>query len=252
MRRFFIDKSEISNNTAVITGNDAKHISRVLRITPGTLIELIDGTGKTYHAEITETSPKQIHTIIRKTMDGGNESPVNITVAQAFLKDKKMDLLIRHLTELGIDEWFAFQAQRSVPSPAPGKTKARKERWEKITQEALKQCERSKLPLIGEVASFDEMIDQASKSDLKIMFHERETFKFQGENTRALPDNANIFVAFGPEGGFTEIESERLINEGFLSISMGPRILRAETATISGVTLLQYLFGDMSSDDPKV
>ena len=250
MRYFFIEQSEIAGGQAIITGSDAKHVKTVLRLKPGDEIGLFDGQGLEYAARIISGSSGQILVSIEKSFPSNTESPVRIAVAQALLQDKKMDVLVRQLTELGIAKWMPFIAHRSVPRPDEKRMRVRKERWERIAQETIKQCRRGRIPEIHAAVSFEDLLSSVSVDDLKIAFWEEETKPFDPDN---IPENIidlsarvrNILIMVGPEGGLTSDEVDRARTYGFFTVSLGPRILRAETAAIAGCTLVQYLFGDM-------
>jgi 16S rRNA (uracil1498-N3)-methyltransferase len=246
MRYFFIKQSDLADSKAVVKGSDAHHIKNVLRLKIGDEIGLFDGTGLNYETRIVTLLPKSVEVSIIRSFPSTTESNVQITVAQALLKDRKMDLLVRQLTELGITRWIPFIAKRSVPRPDKKRLFTRTERWKKIAKEALKQCKRCCSPEIGTTVSFAEVLTLGNDSDLKIVFWEEESKPvnkdLQVSNSKP-PEK--IFILLGPEGGFTLKEVENAKASGFITASLGPRILRAETATIAACTLLQYLFGDM-------
>lgn len=242
MRRFFIEREQIQENTTTLTGQDARHLKDVLRLNVGDQVLLIDGQGLEYHAAIQEMLPGHVALEILSSREQSNESPVHITVGQAFLKDKKMDVLLRQMTELGISRFLPFYAARSVPRPDQKRLKGRMERWEKIARESLKQCERTRLPEICEPLTFSGMLEAAHDSDAKIFFWERGT-ELLGSGDIKNP--SRIFIVMGPEGGFTEEEVRTAKEKGFITASLGPRILKAETASLAGLTLIQYFFGDM-------
>ncbi len=115
MRRFFADSSDITDSATMITGSDANHIRNVLRLKPADKIELFDGSGCEYEAIITSLSPGRVDVSITLKFYSSTESPVHITIAQALLKEKKMDVLIRQITELGIKRWIPFIAANICP-----------------------------------------------------------------------------------------------------------------------------------------
>jgi 16S rRNA (uracil1498-N3)-methyltransferase len=246
MRYFFIKQSDLADSKAVVKGSDAHHIKNVLRLKIGDEIGLFDGTGLNYETRIVTLLPKSVEVSVIHSFPSTTESSVQITVAQALLKDRKMDLLVRQLTELGITRWIPFIAKRSVPRPDKKRLFTRTERWKKIAKEALKQCKRCCSPEIGATVSFEEVLNLGKDSDLKIVFWEEESKPVNKELTVSdLKPPEKIFILLGPEGGFTLKEVENAKESGFITASLGPRILRAETATIAACTLLQYLFGDM-------
>jgi 16S rRNA (uracil1498-N3)-methyltransferase len=245
MRYFFIEPSKISGSTSIITGSDARHIKTVLRLKPGDKIGLYDGRGVEYRAEIITFSPESVNVSITDSFPSTAESPIRIVIAQAFLKEKKMDGLVRQLTELGITKWIPFFAERSVPRPDKKQISARSQRWEKIAKEALKQCKRGRIIEIGETVSFEDMLNAAASSDLKIVFWENEIKSVNSRLPKPHRQINTIFAVLGPEGGLTSREIQSARNRGFVTAALGPRILRAQTATLAASVLLQYIFGDM-------
>jgi len=246
MRYFFIKQADLADSKAVVKGSDAHHIKNVLRLKIGDEIGLFDGTGLNYKTRIVTLLPKSVEVSVIRSFPSTAESSVQIAVAQALLKDRKMDSLVRQLTELGITRWIPFIAKRSVPRPDKKRLFTRTERWKKIAKEALKQCKRCCSPEIGTTVSFEEVLNLGKDSDLKIVFWEEESKPVNKDlQVSNLKPPEKIFILLGPEGGFTLKEVEKARKSGFITASLGPRILRAETATIAACTLLQYLFGDM-------
>ncbi|MDL1983091.1 MAG: 16S rRNA (uracil(1498)-N(3))-methyltransferase [Deltaproteobacteria bacterium] len=246
MRRFFIEQTKITSTKIFITGSDAAHIKKVLRMKSGDRIGLFDGRGFEYEARIENLLAESVEVSITKRFLSASESPVQIIVAQALLKDKKMDILARQLTEIGITKLIPFTSIRSVPRPDKKRLSERRKRWEKIAIEALKQCRRGHVTEIGETITFNDVIKIDDECDLKIVFWENES-KPISNAVQQVHDRhyRKILAVLGPEGGFTEKEIEDARACGFVTASLGPRILRAETATVAACTILQYLFGDM-------
>lgn len=245
MRRFKIDARVISQNSAVIKGSDANHIVNVLRLKAGGRVVLFDGAGWEYAAVIAEVLHGEVRLSIEESRRCQVESPLQVTVAQGFLKDKKMDTLIRQLTELGISRWIPYFGARSVPRPDTKRLANRIARWQKIADEALKQCRRAQSPRIETAADFKAMLPLADASALKLIFWEAEEAAFPEKDRVAGAEHRRAFIVLGPEGGLTAEEIDQARKAGFQVVSLGPRILRAETATIAAGTLVQYLFGDL-------
>ena len=245
MRYFFIDPSRVTGPEVPITGSEAHHIKNVLRLQPGDGLKLFDGTGFEYEAAIVRVSAQKVTVEIQHKARAAVPSGVHIIVAQAFLKEKKMDDLVRKLCELGMSRWVPFFSERSIARPDAKRLQARSQRWQRIATEAVKQCRRVDTPQIVGARSFEEMLDFSQNCDVRIVFWENETSPLApGLASKDNPPQ-KILLMLGPEGGFSDQEIERLQNSGFISAGLGPRILRAETATIAAVTLVQYLYGDM-------
>ena len=158
MKHFFIEQPETNKPTVSLKGSEARHIKNVLRLKPGDTIRLFDGSGFEYTAVIANLSGGKVELSIKEKISASTESPVHLIVAQGYLKQKKMDDLIRPLCELGMTQWMPFFSERSVPRQDPKSQKDRIQRWQKIVRESLKQCRRSVLPRIEAPVSFDEIL----------------------------------------------------------------------------------------------
>lgn len=246
MRYFFIDPSLVTGPEVSITGSEAHHIKNVLRLKAGDGLKLFDGTGFEYEAAIVRVSAKEVAVEIQRKFKAAAQSGVQIIVAQAFLKEKKMDDLVRKLCELGVSRWIPFFSQRSIARPDQKRLAGRSQRWMRIATEAVKQCRRIDALQIGDALSFEDILDFGKSCDLKVVFWENESTPLSRDRlSEAANPFEKILIMLGPEGGFTEQEIELVQKSGFISAGLGPRILRAETATIAAVTMVQYLFGDM-------
>ena len=246
MRRFFIQSHSLSGDAPVITGDDASHIRNVLRLKPGDEIELIDGTGLECDARIVRMSAGKVDVSILRRRLLEPISTLRLVIAQAVLKDNKLDGVIRQITELGIHEWIPYTAHRSVPVLNAQRVVSRKNRWEKIAIEALKQCLRSKILKISDLLTFDAMLAYGRNCDIKLIFWEDESpskpFELPDSNDSSVK---SVMAIIGPEGGFTPDEIAAARTCGYETVSLGPRILKADTATLAVSTLLQYGYGDM-------
>lgn len=245
MKYFFINPEQLASPDPMITGNEAVHIRHVLRLKPGDIIALADGAGFHYKAQILRISAEGVSVKILEKFLATSESPVRISIAQALLKDRKMEDLIRPLSELGIHRWIPFVAHRSVPRLETKRVDQRTARWEKIAREAVKQCRRGQILQIDPIVSFNQALELGQSSDLRIVFWENESEKLHPDNLNCRKPICDIFALLGPEGGFTDDEIRKAKESGYISISLGPRILRAETATLAACSILQHLFGDL-------
>ncbi len=242
-RRFYLPPEAISKYSDIV-GPDVLHINRTLRMSVGAVVEIFDGVRYVYLARITYISDKVVRVKMFERFNIDREFPVSITLAQAFLKGKKMDGLICQLTELGLKRWVVFGSKRSIPILNKNRIAARAERWKKISIEAVKQCRRGVLPHISFLEDFESVLDLSDSNDLNVIFWEGKAYDLA--SPRNVDSNVkNILIVIGPEGGFEDIEIKYAKSRGFIVASLGPRILRAETATIAAVTIFQYLFGDM-------
>jgi 16S rRNA (uracil1498-N3)-methyltransferase len=246
MRHFYVDPATLTKPLVTLKGSEAHHIKNVLRLKPGDRIRLIDGTGNEYEAAIRTLAAEKVEIEIRNEFQAPETAVPRILVAQAFLKEKKMDDLVRKLSELGIAGWIPFFSQRSVPRPDKDRLVGRTHRWKRIAAEAAKQCRRRDMLRIYDALSFKEMLQFSQSCELKIVFWENETISLNGApGLKGQGSLKKIMLVLGPEGGFTEQEIEMVRQDGFAMAGLGPRILRAETATVAACTLIQFLYGDM-------
>lgn len=243
MQKFIIPHIQTTPSTAIIQGQDARHIARVLRLSVGDPIEVTDGRGRDYTAQIAAVSPDNIQVKILEGFNSCTESTLGITLCSGMLKDKKMDMVIKHVTQLGIHQWIPFFCQRSIPTPDAKRIDKRHQRWETIARESLKQCRRSRVPRIQKPLSLETLLDQFQDHDLKIAFWENAVLTLG--TLEKSSSHRSVMILIGPEGGFSKSEIALAEEKGFLSYSLGPRILRAETAAISSCTLVQHLLGDI-------
>ena len=243
-RRFYIHNNQIKSGQAEISGSEAHHLATVLRLLPGDKVTLITSTSAIWTAQINTISDQRVRLELIQQIPATAPATA-IIVAQALLKARKMDVLVRQLTELGIAGFAPFFSSRSIPTPKPTKMKERQARWMRISREAAKQCDAARLPEIYPAADFQAVIAQAPSAALKIIFWESRA----GDAVSPIvsePDTkpTQIFLVLGPEGGFTLDEIALAQKNGFQTAGLGPRILRAETAAVAAATLAQYWWGD--------
>lgn len=248
MRKFFVKNENISGNIAKIIGEDVKHMKNVLRLLQNDIIIVCDENGKNYEAKIILIERDEIQTSILRELDNTTETNINITVLQCLPKSDKMELIIQKCTELGVSEFTPLRSENVVVSLDSSKAEKKRQRWQKIAEEAAKQSKRSKIPKINNIIDLDEIKDCIFDKDLVLLAYEKEDGNgikevLGGLNHSAIKD---IAIIIGAEGGFTESEVENLKQISNLkSISLGPRILRTETAGIVLAGIVLYEFNEM-------
>jgi 16S rRNA (uracil1498-N3)-methyltransferase len=246
MRYFFVDPSQVSGSKAVLEGAEAAHVKNVMRLKRGAEVGLVDGSGYEYAAVIDRIVPGQVELTLTGRQPAPGRPPIQIYVAQGCLKEKKMDRSVRQLSELGVARWIPFICERAVVRPGASRVGYRQGRWRKIAVESLKQCRRGDLMAIEALSSFEQVLEIGRSCDLRIIFYEgsREPLNAWGRHRAAGPPSSFMAV-LGPEGGFSEQEVQAAEAAGFVRASLGPRILRAETAAVCACALVQYVFGDL-------
>jgi 16S rRNA (uracil1498-N3)-methyltransferase len=246
MRYFFADPSRISGSRAVLEGAEAAHVKNVMRLKRGDRVGLVDGTGYEYGAVIDRIVPGQVELTLTGRQAAPGRPAIPVHVAQGCLKEKKMDRSVRQLSELGVARWIPFICERAVARPEAGRVGYRQERWRKIAVESLKQCRRGDLMAIEALSSFEQVLEISRACDLRIIFWERSTEPLSASRIQgAAGPLSSVMVVLGPEGGFSEQEVRAAEAAGFVSASLGPRILRAETAAVCACAIVQYVFGDL-------
>jgi 16S rRNA (uracil1498-N3)-methyltransferase len=246
MRYFFVDPSQVSGSQAVIHGSEASHIQNVMRLRRGDALRLVDGTGIEYRALIDRLVPGRVELSITGRQRSAGIAPVRIHAAQGCLKEKKMDRVVRQLSELGVARFIPFVCERAVVRPDSGRAAYRAERWRKIGVEALKQCRRGDLMGIDDITAFETILKSGRRHDIRIMFWEKAAGSLLAEHVpAAVSGSLSVLVVLGPEGGFSEKEAAAAEAAGFRIAGLGPRILRAETAAVAACAIVQYLFGDL-------
>ena len=242
MNRFFVTKDDISGNTAVITGEDVKHISKVLRMAPGDKVMLCDGEGWQYLAEIASISKDDVSLDIISSEQSKAEPPVRITLYQGLPKGDKMELIVQKCVELGISEIVPVAAERCVVRVKPNEFGGKRTRYRRVAYEAAKQCGRGVIPQIGDITTFKAA--DMTRHDLIVIAYEDEKGTTLKSLLRANAEAKDIAVIIGPEGGLERAEVDMLIQKGGHAVTLGPRILRTETAGMAAVAMILYEIED--------
>jgi 16S rRNA (uracil1498-N3)-methyltransferase len=244
MSRFYVPAPQIEKGMIRVEGNEVRHIRRVLRLKTKDEIVIFDGLGKEYEGLIVEEDPSSVVIKIQNVFSSKRDSPLEVTLAQSLLRGEKMDYLIQKATELGVKEIIPFFSSRSVPLLEKSGKLKRHHRWERIAIEASKQCGRGVIPKIEPLQDYSEMLKIASLDFFRLILWEREGIKLK-EVLERSKEKAKIFAVIGPEGGFSQEEVEEAKGTGFIPVTLGKRILRAETASLCLLSILQYERGDI-------
>lgn len=250
MDRFFVEKQNINleNNKCIIEGEDVKHISKVLRCRIGEELEICDNDNNEYICEIINIDKYQVELNILEIVDVKRESDLKIKVYQGLPKGPKMEMILQKLTEVGVDEIVLVQTKRTVVKVDDKKEDKKIERWERIIYEAAKQSKRGKIPRLRGVLSFKEALDDMKTNNLNIAPYENERTKSIKQSIKGV-DIKNIGIFVGPEGGFEDVEIKAIEEIGGQSVSLGPRILRTETASLVASSIVLYELSDLGGND---
>ena len=247
MRRIFI--KALLQEKLVITGGDAHHLGRVMRAKAGDRILVADDEGKVGEYELTGFTESSVSMRLVQYVEERTESPVEIVLAQCLPKGDKLDLIVQKATELGVNVIVPLASDNCVVRYDVRKAKAKQEKWQKIADEAGKQCGRSRLPVVMPVQTFKAWLREAAAEQgdavAVCMCYENELQQGMKDFLQGQRAAKRFVVIIGPEGGFSLAEAALAKELGIASVSLGTRILRAETAAISGVTVIQYEKGDL-------
>jgi 16S rRNA (uracil1498-N3)-methyltransferase len=244
MRYFFVDPSQIAASRAVIEGAEASHLKNVLRLTRGDTVCLLDGSGFEYRALIDRLLPGRVELSITGRKASAGVAPIRIDAAQGYLKDQKMDRVVRQLAELGVARFIPLISERAVVRPTASRSCFRRERWRKISIEALKQCRRGDLMSIEDIIDFKSLLETGRRYGRCILFWEGGAQALTVQQPTAA-EALSVLTVLGPEGGFSDQEAAAAEAAGFWIVKLGPRILRAETAAVAACAIVQYLYGDL-------
>lgn len=244
MQRYFIEGKIPDNRRVAITGDDAKHIAKVMRQSTGDyLIAVMED--QAYLAKIL-TADFDVEVELGEKLETQVEMPKKVTIACGLPKGDKLDLITQKATELGMFALLPFSAERSIVKWDSSKSEKKIGRLQKIAKEAAEQSHRTHIPEIHNVHSFKQLMSEAESYDAVIVAYEEEARN--GNRTRfaeilkALYDKDSVLIVFGPEGGISEREVAALKHSGAVFTSLGPRILRTETAPLYALAAISCEF----------
>jgi 16S rRNA (uracil1498-N3)-methyltransferase len=240
MRCFFVPDADFVQGLSLeLSAELRKHVQTVLRLGSGQQIVLFNGRGGVATCLLQDGGCAEVQEVATAPAPR-----CHLTLIQGVARGEKLDLVLQKGTELGVSRFVLVPMQRSVGSLKEGRLEKKNMRWQKIIQEAARQCRQFYLPELIVCSTFEDAL-QAGKAELKLLLWEKSTQPLKQTLAGPVPASAAIIV--GPEGGVTREEAVAAEREGFASVSLGPRILRTETAGLAMVSVLQYCYGDMSS-----
>jgi len=245
LQRYFLEAPFDEDGNAIISGDDGKHIAKVMRMKTGDHIIAVYN-GEAFVSEIVDIYAEGV--AIRKMEDRlcSNEMPVNVTIACGLPKGDKLDLIVQKGTELGMSSIIPFEAERSIVKWDTKKGDRKVDRLKKIAKEAAEQCHRTMIPDVSAPMSFKQLLQESRNFDVRLFADEEDA---KGTDPNRIADRLKnvyhkqtVLVVFGPEGGLSRKEAEEMRDANFLSVSLGPRILRTETAPLYFLSAMSYEF----------
>ena len=247
MHRFFVAPESIDGQTVILPRDQAKHIENVLRLKNGEELIGFDGQGKEYILRLMGKRDGALTAEIISVTEQNTEAAFSITLVQGIAKGDKMDLIIQKAVEIGVKRIIPLMSENTVVR-LPGEKAAKKvERWQTIAREACKQCRRNTVPQIDQAAGWDEVLPQTA-GHAALMLYENEVHNNLKNVLRSGQDwlpTAQLFLFVGPEGGFAPAEVKAAREAGVITVGLGPRILRTETAGLVAASVILYEMGDL-------
>lgn len=241
MANFYISKSMINEDKAIITGDEAKHISRVLRMKKGDKVTLCDGNGTFFDAVLTDFNEKEVTADILSQRVAETEAKVKITLYQGVPKNPKLETIVQKAVEIGVVKIVPVDTKRAV---AKLDKSEKIDRLQKIALEAAKQSKRGIVPTVCPCMSFKDAVNEAKQAELAIIPYEEERENSLKEVLTGKKAQT-VSIMIGPEGGFDTEEVELALANGITPVTLGKRILRTETAGLAVSSVVLYEFDEM-------
>ena len=240
--RFFVSQTDISDGKIIISGQDARHIARSLRMAVGDAVDVADGEGGEYSCRLVKIRDEECIAEILESRTSVCESPVRTTLFMAMPKGDKLEWVVQKAVELGASEIIPFESERCIKRPDKDKAEKIRERMSRIALEAAKQCGRAVIPRVSGILKLDEVLGMIGGFDLSLFCYEGEGGTSVKDVLEAAEGVRTVAAIVGSEGGFSAGEAEKIVAAGARSVGLGPRILRCETAPEYVLTAISYRF----------
>jgi 16S rRNA (uracil1498-N3)-methyltransferase len=246
MQRYFLTQDNMLEDKAIVRGDDAHHLMRVMRAQPGDQVIVSNGTNRECLAEVVELYKENVLLKLLEERPMSGEPRTQVWIAQSLPKGDKFETVIQKGTEIGAALFIPFVSARTIVQYDAKKEAKRLERWRKIAKEAAEQAHRSKVPAVRETVSWKELLRLSQDAALTVFCYEKE----QGLQLRSVLQSSSVgegpvLVVVGPEGGFTEEEAMEAERHGCKPVGLGSRILRTETAGLVAASCIFYETGEM-------
>lgn len=216
------------------------HWTRVLRMQQEDTAVLFNGDGREYRVRLLSLAKRGVEVAVESAAMVDRESPVHVTLAQGLCRGEKMDLVLQKATELGVRRIQLLNTERSEVRLAGDRADRRMEHWRQVLHSASEQSGRTRIPELEPPKPLSEWAASEEPDAMKLVLDPAA-----GTHLRALAPAQKVVVAIGPEGGFGESETALLQRRGYLSLSLGPRVLRTETAGLAAIAAIQAAWGDL-------
>ncbi|QRG69550.1 16S rRNA (uracil(1498)-N(3))-methyltransferase [Brevibacillus choshinensis] len=242
MQRYFVEPDHFTDHEVTIVGDDVHHIVNVMRAREGEEIFVSDGAGRSAVAKLVSLSAKEVRASVLELLCEQRELPIRVTIGQGLPKGEKMEWILQKGTELGAYSFFPFSSERTIVKLDAKKEAKKLERWRKIVKEAAEQSHRDVLPQLLAPVSFREALEAGKQYTHCAIAYEKEGGTTMHQTLTEMNPDDSLLVLIGPEGGFSPDEVALAEEKGFLPVSLGPRILRTETASQYVLACASYQF----------
>ncbi|MEA1960339.1 MAG: 16S rRNA (uracil(1498)-N(3))-methyltransferase [Bacillota bacterium] len=249
MHRFFISPQNIHGSKATIDPDQSRHIEKVLRLGVGSRVTAFDGQGNEYELYLLEKQKDFFIGKIEAMVQKDNEPSLKLCLIQGIAKGDKMDTIIQKAVEIGVSQIYPLESQHGVVRLDEKKAHKKVERWQTIATEACKQCCRNLVPVVHHPLAFADLLALVQNKPTIILYENEKHTSIREIITknRSIIEQNHVYLIIGPEGGFSDNEVIMLVENGAFAASLGPRILRTETAGLVGASILLYEMGDMET-----
>jgi 16S rRNA (uracil1498-N3)-methyltransferase len=244
LNHFFLPPSAFTGESVLFPKDISTQISRVLRLKPGGKVITLDDTGHLFEVELESVTSKMVTGRILRSSAAGNEPEHHLTLQICLTQREKFEWILQKGTELGVVEFMPVLTSRTLVHSLD-EISNKFDRWKRILKEAAEQCERGRIPALLPPDQLKNALT-AEAGALSLVLNEQEHQLSLKQALEKKPDPTRIFLLVGPEGGFSEDEISVIKKAGYQSVTLGPRILRMETAAIAAASIIMYEMGEMS------
>jgi len=252
VRRFFVEHIDRDARSCIIRGTEARHLAKVLRMAAGDRCVVMDRAGNRFQARIESAAHKEVRVMLERPLPAPPPSPVEITLCQALLKSRPMDYVIQKTSEIGVHSIIPFLSHRTVVRVEETRVSGKLRHWREVARDAATQSDRASPAQLESPAAFTSLMARWRHVEaLKVLLWEQEDSQDLKGLLRQSPAAKRFIALIGPEGGFERSEVESARAAGFTAVSLGSRILRAETAAVTIVAIVQYEWGDLGLLTPE-